>query len=94
MVFVAQSDVGIVGFATMGNFRGGVGYAHEGTYRNCIPIILAVGSDGRSWCTLDHAKAQGPFHVCRRQFVNPRRAVSERLGFEKVTTLREVGRQI
>ena len=95
--FVAQSDAGIVGFATYGQFRGGVGYAHTMEHTVQLhPDHFGAGV-GRAIIvhTLEHAKAQGAHSMFAGVSSRNPAGVQfhERLGFEKITTLREVGRK-
>jgi phosphinothricin acetyltransferase len=95
--FVAQSDAGIVGFATYGQFRGGVGYAHTMEHTVQLHPDHFGGGVGRAIMlhTLDHAKAQGVHSMFAGVSSENPAGVQfhERLGFQKITILREVGRK-
>ena len=95
--FVAQSDVGIVGFATYGQFRSGVGYAHTMEHTVQLHPDHFGSGVGRAIMlyTLEHAKAQGAHSMFAGvSSGNPAgMRFHERLGFQKMTTLREVGRK-
>ena len=95
--FVAQSDAGIVGFATYGQFRGGVGYAHTMEHTVQLHPHHFGGGVGRAIMlhTLEHAKAHGAHSMFAGVSSGNPAGVQfhERLGFQKITTLREVGRK-
>ena len=95
--FVVQNDAGIVGFATYGQFRGGVGYAHTMEHTVQLHPDHLGGGIGRAIMlhTLEHAKAQGAHSIFAGVSSGNSAGVHfhQRLGFKQITTLQEVGRK-
>ncbi len=92
---VAEDDGGLLGFATYGQFRGGVGYARTGEHT----IILAPDARGRGvgrdliGAVEDHAR-EGGFHsmFAGVSGENPGGvAFHERMGYAQVAVLPQVG---
>lgn len=93
--FVAAPEGRVLGFATYGQFRGGVGYARTMEHT----ILLAPGARGRGLgralmdAVCDHARAGGAHSLFAGvNAENPEgRAFHAALGFAEVVTLRQVG---
>ncbi len=96
-VLVAEAGGTVIGFATYDQFRGGIGYRHTMEHT----IILAPEGQGkgagRALMTAieDHARAAGIHSLWAGVSGENTAAVTfhRAVGFEEVTTLREVGRK-
>ena len=95
--FLVAHDDNLLGFATYGQFRGGLGYRHTAEHT----IILGPAARGRGAgralmdALCDHARARG-FHSmfagCSAE--NPGAVTfHERMGFRQVAVLPQVGRK-
>jgi len=93
--FVAQNGAVIIGFATYGQFRGGVGYAHTMEHTVQLHPDHFGGGAGRAIMqhTLKHARLQGAHSMFAGVSSGNPAGVTfhERLGFQRITTLHEVG---
>lgn len=94
---VAEQDSHVVGFVTYGAFRGGPGYVH--TAEHTVLVGPAVQGQGAGQAlmkvAMDHARA-ADIHVLVAGVSgdNPRAiAFHERLGFDPVARMPEVGRR-
>ena len=96
-VLVAEARDGIIGFATYDQFRGGIGYRHTMEHT----IILAPEGQGMGAgralmaAIEDHARAANVHSLWAGVSGENTAAVAfhRAVGFEEVTTLREVGRK-
>lgn len=94
---VLEGAGGVIGFASYDQFRGGVGYAHTMEHT----IILAPAATGQGHGrrlmvdVLDHATAAGVHSMWAGVSGENAGAVvfHERLGFEHIAVLPEVGRK-
>ncbi|MEM9972864.1 MAG: N-acetyltransferase family protein [Pseudomonadota bacterium] len=93
--FVAELGGMVVGFATYFQFRGGSGYAH--TLEHSIMLGAAARGQGLGRKLLisleDHARSSGHHSLFAGvSSANPAgRAFHAAMGYEEITTLREVG---
>jgi L-amino acid N-acyltransferase YncA len=93
--FVAEKDGRLLGFASYGQFRGGIGYAKTMEHT----VILAEGARGlgfgRALMTAveDHARAGGAHSIFAGVSAeNPAgRAFHTAMGYQETATLRQVG---
>lgn len=95
--FVAECNGTIVGFATYGQFRGGVGYAHTMEHTVQLHPDHFGGGVGRTIMlhTLEHARVRGAHSMFAGVSSGNPAGVKfhEKLGFQRITTLSEVGRK-
>jgi len=93
--FVAEADGMVLGFASYGQFRGGIGYAKTMEHT----IILAEGARGRGLgralmsAVEDHARAHGAHSIFAGVSAeNPAgRAFHQAMGYRETVTLPQVG---
>lgn len=93
--FVAEAEGALLGFATYGQFRGGIGYARTMEHT----ILLDPSAKGRGMgralmsAVEDHARSGGAHSIFAGvSSGNPDgRAFHRALGYTEVVTLREVG---
>lgn len=95
--FVAEQGGRVVGFATWGAFRGGVGYRHSAEHSILLDPDVQGSGLGRALMEMleDHAAKSG-IHMLFAgvSSANPAgRAFHRAIGFDDVVTLKEVGRK-
>lgn len=94
---VAEEQGEILGFATYGQFRGGIGYQHTAEHT----VVLAPDARGRGvgkslmLAIEDHAKGAGMHSIFAGVSAGNPDAVKfhEKIGYNVVATLSEVGRK-
>ncbi len=92
---VAEEAGAIVGFATYGQFRAGIGYAHTMEHTVILPPEARGRGHGRALLAAieEHARAGGAHSIFAGvSSANPQGvAFHERLGYAHAGTLRQVG---
>lgn len=96
-VLVAEAEGALLGYATYGQFRGGVGYAHAMEHSIALSPLARGKGVGRALMLAieDHARAGGA-HVIFAGVSGENaegRAFHAAMGYAEVVTLREVGRK-
>ncbi|GHA54394.1 N-acetyltransferase [Amylibacter ulvae] len=94
-VFCAQCDGRVIGFATYGAFRAGVGYAHSKEHTVMLaPDASKLGYGGALMRSLENHCRENGVH-CLMAGVSAENTVGirfhEKIGFSAVATLPEVG---
>lgn len=93
--FVAEADGALLGFATYGQFRGGIGYARTMEHTILLDPSAKGRGIGRALMSTveDHARSGGAHSIFAGvSSGNPDgRAFHRALGYDEVVTLREVG---